>query len=68
MWEGQRFVYIYGKKSHGNDLTYPHPVTVSNKGLSGFPTNNDVILVTVTGWRVHPSNKTYTNEDVVLAE
>ena len=31
----------------------PHPVTVANEGLQGFPTKNVIILVvTVTGWGV----------------
>ena len=31
----------------------PHPVTVTNEGLWGFPIKNGIILV-VTGWGVDP--------------
>ena len=47
------------KKNKMNIFTYfrstPHPVTVRNEGLQGFPTKNGIILVvTVTGWGVVP--------------
>ena len=32
----------------GIDLVYPHPVTVTNEGLSGFPTKNCFIILVVT--------------------
>ena len=46
-WQG------FTKRSTSYIGSTPHPVTVANEGLQGFPTKNVIILVvTVTGWGV----------------
>ena len=44
------------EKNNIFSLDLPHPVTMVNEGLQGFPIKNVIILVvTVTGWGVDPT-------------
>ena len=46
----------------------PHPITVANKGLSGFPTKNVIILVvTVAGWGEDPRYGQVTHRGYALS-